>query len=116
MNIDLKIGDIILGGRFKNHRMEAKDFGTDELGQPTVNGRKLLTVRIEKAMPIDQQSRKTREKLMKKEAVLKELSRAVGRMKKTAGSPSDAYYCPKCDYTNNSGGICPKCGAKMVKR
>lgn len=24
------------------------------------------------------------------------------------------YYCPSCDYKNNTGGICPKCGDKMV--
>ena len=61
MNIDLKVGDIILGGRFKNKRMKVKEFGKDDLGQYTVNGRKLLSYRLEKLMPKDKQSRKTQD-------------------------------------------------------
>lgn len=49
--IDLKIGDIILTGRFRNHAVEVKTFGTDENGQPTVNGRPMLNFRIKKLMP-----------------------------------------------------------------
>jgi len=74
LNIDIDIGDIVLGGRFKNKRMEVKKFGTDDLGQPTINGRKLLTVRIEKKLPINKQSSKTREeKDMNKESMLNQI-------------------------------------------
>ena len=59
MNIDLKKGDIILGGRFKNKKIEVKEFGRDELGQYTVNGRKLLSYRIEKLMPKKNRFKKT---------------------------------------------------------
>ena len=68
MDIDIKIGDIILGGRFKNKRIKVKKFGTDDLGQPTVNSRKLLSYRIEKLLPVSKQSSKTREENMNKEA------------------------------------------------
>ena len=61
LNLDLKVGDIVLGGRFKNKRMVVKKLETDDIGQPTVNGRKLLAVRLEKAMPFKMQSSKTRE-------------------------------------------------------
>lgn len=61
MNLDIKIGDILLGGRFKNQRMEVKSFGTDELGQPTVNKRKLLSYRIEKELPEGKKSSVTQE-------------------------------------------------------
>jgi len=61
MNIDLQKGNIILGGRFKNQRMKVKSFGTDDLGQPTVNKRKMLTFRIEKTMPENKKSSVTRE-------------------------------------------------------
>lgn len=62
ITLDIEKGDILLGGRFKNIRQEVKDIGEDDLGQPTINGKKLLTVRIEKKMPEDRQSRETQEK------------------------------------------------------
>jgi len=61
LNLDLKVGDIVLGGRFKNKRMVVKKLETDDIGQPTVNGRKLLAVRLEKKLPEDMKSAKTRE-------------------------------------------------------
>lgn len=61
LTIDLAIGDIVLGGKFKNKRMTVKSLGTDDLGQPTVNGKPLLTVRIEKTLPDEKKSKKTRE-------------------------------------------------------
>jgi len=59
--VDIKEGDILLAGKFKNKRMEVEEIGTDELGQPTVNGQKLLAVRIEKKLPEDMKSAKTKE-------------------------------------------------------
>jgi hypothetical protein len=71
MDIDIAKGDIILGGRFKNKRIVVKTIGTDELGQPTINGRNLLTVRIEKKLPYSKKSSQTRE--MSKESVLNQI-------------------------------------------
>ena len=51
MELDLEVGDVILTGRFKNKRTVVKKIGKDDLGQPTVNGMKLLSFRIEKLMP-----------------------------------------------------------------
>jgi len=51
MNIDIQIGDTILTGRFKNKKVEVKEFGVDSKGQPTVNGRPMLNFRIKKLMP-----------------------------------------------------------------
>ena len=51
MNLDINIGDTILTGRFKNKRIVVKEFGTDDKGQPTINGRPILKFRIEKLMP-----------------------------------------------------------------
>tara|TARA_R110000803_G_scaffold22174_9_gene55461 strand:+ start:1645 stop:1851 length:207 start_codon:yes stop_codon:yes gene_type:complete len=53
--IDLKIGDKILTGRFKNKRDIVKSISVDNLGQPTVNGKPMLKFRIEKAMPKDKE-------------------------------------------------------------
>ena len=66
MNIDIKIGDILLTGKFKNQRMEVKEIGTSDIGQPTVNDQQLLAVRIEKLLPKDMQSSKTKEENMEK--------------------------------------------------
>jgi len=61
LDLDINEGDILLGGRFKNKRTVVKDIGTDELGQPTINGKKLLAFRIEKKLPKEKQSRQTQE-------------------------------------------------------
>ena len=49
--IDLKVGDVILSGRFKNKREVVKSISVDGRGQPTVNGKPMLKFRIEKAAP-----------------------------------------------------------------
>tara|TARA_Y100000034_G_scaffold119991_1_gene162342 strand:- start:193 stop:441 length:249 start_codon:yes stop_codon:yes gene_type:complete len=59
ISLDIKPGDVILTGRFKNKRTIVKDIGTDNLGQPTVNGMKLLSLRIEKLMPKTRWSKKS---------------------------------------------------------
>jgi len=61
--LDIEKGDIILTGKFKNKRTTVKDFGTDDLGQPTINGMKLLKFRIEKLMPREKWSKKSKEEL-----------------------------------------------------
>ena len=61
LKLDIDIGDVLLGGRFKNQREVVRKIGTDELGQPTVNGKKLLAFRIEKKLPKNKQSKKTQE-------------------------------------------------------
>jgi hypothetical protein len=59
ISLDLKVGDVILTGRFKNKRTVVKKIGTDDLGQPTVNGMKVLSFRIEKLMPKSKWSKKS---------------------------------------------------------
>ena len=66
LELDLEEGDVILTGRFKNKRTVVKKIGTDDLGQPTVNGMKALSFRIEKLMPKDQWSKKSKEEEEKK--------------------------------------------------
>tara|TARA_Y100001970_G_scaffold244201_1_gene310104 strand:- start:241 stop:489 length:249 start_codon:yes stop_codon:yes gene_type:complete len=63
LDLDLEKGDVILTGRFKNKRTVVKDIGVDDMGQPTVNGMKALNFRIEKLMPKDKWSKKTKEEL-----------------------------------------------------
>ena len=63
MELDLEVGDVILTGKFKNKRKVVKDFSKDDLGQPTINGMKVLTFRIEKLMPKDKWSKQSKEAL-----------------------------------------------------
>ena len=62
LDLDIEIGDVILTGRFKNKRAVVKEIGTDDMGQPTVNGMKALSFRIEKLMPKSKWSKKSLEK------------------------------------------------------
>ena len=48
IDLDIKVGDVLLGGRYKNKRIVVKEIGVDDLGQPTVNGKPVLKFRIEK--------------------------------------------------------------------
>ena len=57
--LDIEIGDILLGGRYKNKRIVVKEIGIDELGQPTINGDPILKFRIEKHLPDEKKSKKT---------------------------------------------------------
>ena len=59
LDLDIDIGDVILTGRFKNKRTTVKEIGVDDLGQPTINGMKVLSFRIEKLMPKSKWSKKS---------------------------------------------------------
>lgn len=61
IKLNIKKGDILLGGKFKNKRIVVKDIGVDDKGQPTINGKPILKFRIEKFLPDDMKSKKTRE-------------------------------------------------------
>jgi len=75
LELDLEIGDVILTGKFKNKRKVVKDLSKDDLGQPTVNGMKVLNFRIEKLMPKDKWSKQSKEAL--------EFAKEVNEMKIT---------------------------------
>ena len=74
IDVDVEVGDVILGGKYKNKRMVVKEIGKDELGQPTVNGKPILKFRIEKHLPDNKKSKKTldaeKEKLDEQESGL----------------------------------------------
>jgi len=59
INLPIEIGDLVLGGRFKNKKIIVKEIGYDEYGSPTINGRSILKVRIPKLY----QNRKVNETL-----------------------------------------------------
>ena len=45
ISIDVKVGDTIMMGRFKNSPTVVKSIGKDEHGMPTINGKKVVTFR-----------------------------------------------------------------------
>ena len=61
LELDIKVGDVLLAGRYKNKRIVVKRMGTDGLGQPTINGSPILKFRIEKHLPDEKKSKKTLE-------------------------------------------------------
>lgn len=61
ISLDIKRGDVILTGRFKNKRTVVKDIGKDEYGHPTINGVSILKFKIEKQLPKKKWSKKSRE-------------------------------------------------------
>lgn len=61
IELDIEVGDIVLGGKYRNKRIEVKEIGKDELGQPTINGKSILKFRIEKHLPDSKKSKKTLE-------------------------------------------------------
>jgi len=68
IKIPIEIGDIVRVGRFKNKRVKVKSIEYDEYGLPIVNGRPLLTMRIEKLM-----QEPTQENMIELQDILNEL-------------------------------------------
>ena len=58
--LDLKKGDVILTGKFKNKRTVVKEIGVDSNGHPTVNGKSILKFKVEKFLPRDEWSAKSK--------------------------------------------------------
>ena len=48
IKIDVKVGDTILMGRFKNKKVTVKTIGYDEHGMTTINGKPVCTFRYKK--------------------------------------------------------------------
>ena len=75
IDLDIEVGDVILGGKYKNKRMIVKDIGVDELGQPTINGKSVLKFRIEKLLPDEKKSKKTKDEEKAEEEAKQEKSK-----------------------------------------
>ena len=65
ITLDLKVGDVVLTGRFKNKRVVVKEIGKDQHGHPTVNGKSILKFKIEKYLPKSDWSKQTKEEKKK---------------------------------------------------
>ena len=47
INIPVEIGDTVYLGKFKNKKTVIKKIDKDETGMPTINGKKVVTFRIQ---------------------------------------------------------------------
>lgn len=64
INVPINVGDTVLGGRFKNHKIVVKDIDKNEKGDITINKKPLLKVRIpKKENEVSEGSVKTAEKV-----------------------------------------------------
>jgi co-chaperonin GroES (HSP10) len=48
VRLDIKVGDTILMGRFKNKKVTVKTISFDEHGMPLINGKPICTFRYQK--------------------------------------------------------------------
>ena len=46
IKLDIKVGDTIMGGKFKNKKVIVKTIGKNDKGDITINGKPLLRFRI----------------------------------------------------------------------
>lgn len=46
IKVPIKVGDVVLGGKFKNKKITVKSIGKNEKGDITINGKPLLKYRI----------------------------------------------------------------------
>ena len=48
ITLDIKVGDVILMGRFKNKKVTVKTVALDQYGMPLVNGKPICNFRYSK--------------------------------------------------------------------
>lgn len=46
ISIDIEVGDVILGGKFKNKKITVKEIGKNDKGEVTINGKPLMRFRL----------------------------------------------------------------------
>lgn len=76
IKIPIEIGDTVFVGRFKNKKIIVKSITYNEYGLPMINGRPLLTLRIEKLMA-DKQEKNETIKLQTLKNIIREEARKV---------------------------------------
>lgn len=48
IKLDIKVGDTLMGGKFKNKKVIVKTIGKNDKGEITINGKPLLKFRLTK--------------------------------------------------------------------
>lgn len=102
IKLPIEIGDTILAGKFRNRRVEVKTIETDEWGHPTVNGKPILKVRIEKLMK--------KEGMARFEALLNTPA-LVGELRVRCSQCGNEFDYSKIPEAGMGYVKCPHCGA-----
>tara|TARA_R100000008_G_C3561221_1_gene156289 strand:+ start:403 stop:645 length:243 start_codon:yes stop_codon:yes gene_type:complete len=63
--LNIEKGDVILTGKFKNKRTIVNKIGEDDDGHPTINGKSILKFKIEKFLPEEEWSKKSKDEAAK---------------------------------------------------
>ena len=92
IKIPIEIGDIVRVGKFKNKRVKVKTIEYDKNGLPIINGRPLLTMRIEKLMEPKTESviklmDLLPEDIIENDSILDTLSQALPHIKRLGNKP-----------------------------
>lgn len=64
INLNIKVGDTLLGGKFKNKKVVVKKIGKNDKGDITINGKPLLRFRMISENVTDKQFKKILPKLL----------------------------------------------------
>jgi 2'-5' RNA ligase len=107
IDVDIEVGDTVLTGRFKNKKTVVKEIGTDSNGQPTINGMKLLAMRIDKLMPAKA------EKKAGEESAPNYKQATDPATKCSACSHAEAGYCTLYDFAFNAKFTCDSFATDM---
>jgi len=67
INLPIEIGDTIMTGKFKNKKTVVKSIEVDDEGEVTVNGKRILRVRIPRKITISEIKQIVHEELKKYE-------------------------------------------------
>jgi hypothetical protein len=98
--LNVKVGDTLLMGKFKNKKVLVKDIGKDEYGMPTINGKKAVTFRIPKKDEL------------KESIIINEFDFGGGAAAPTGGLPGGAFT----GLVSNAGYINGSPDPKDVKK
>ena len=100
ISLNVKVGDTLLMGKFKNKKVLVKDIGKDEYGMPTINGKKAVTFRIPKKDEL------------KESIIINEFDFGGGAAAPTGGLPGGAFT----GLVSNAGYINGSPDEKDVKK
>ena len=100
ITLNVKVGDTLLMGKFKNKKVLVKDIGKDEYGMPTINGKKAVTFRIPKKNEL------------KESIIINEFDFGGGAAAPTGGLPGGAFT----GLVSNAGYINGSPDTKDVKK
>jgi hypothetical protein len=99
INVNVDKGDTVLMGKFKNKKVVVKDFGKDDHGMPTINGKVATTFRMgDKGQNVfKKDEKKNFKEIINDDSIVCD---NCGWKWKMADGGSDTFICHKCGHNN----------------